>query len=71
MNIELMIGMTVGSHVIGYNIHGGHFMFLFPFHAAILEPDFYLTFCETERMGDFDASPACQVTIKVEFFLEF
>lgn len=71
MNIELMIGMSVGTHVIRHDVHGGHFMFLFPLHATILEPNFYLAFSQTEGMSDFDASPAGQVTIEVEFFFEF
>lgn len=57
--------------MIGYNIHGGHFVFFLPFHSTILEPDFYLSFGEAECVRNFDASSAGQVTIEMEFFFEF
>ena len=47
------------------------FVFLLPLHAPVLEPDFYLSFGEVERMRDLDAPPSSEVAIEVEFFLEF
>ena len=33
--------------VHGHGIHGCHLVLLLPLHPAILEPDFYLSFCQT------------------------
>lgn len=44
MNIKLMIRMTIRCHMIRYNIHWCHFMFLFPFHSTILKPNLDLSF---------------------------
>lgn len=38
VNVELSVRVAVGRHVIGYDVHWSHFVFLFPLHAAILEP---------------------------------
>lgn len=38
MNIELSVRMAIRWHVIGNDVHWGHFMFFFPLHASILEP---------------------------------
>ena len=46
-------------------------MFLFPFHAAILEPDFDLSLGKAERVGNLDAPPPREVPVEVEFFLQF
>ena len=38
-----------GMHLMhGHGVHAGHFVLLFPLHSPILEPDFYLSLCETE-----------------------
>ena len=46
-------------------------MLFFPLHAAILEPNFDLAFCQTQGMGNFDPPAASQVAIKMKFFLQF
>lgn len=71
MDIELVIGMAVGAHVIWHNVHRCHFVLLLPLHAPILEPDLDLSLRQAERVRDLDASPACQVAIEVEFLLKF
>jgi len=40
-------------------------------HAPILEPDFDLSLSQAKGVGDLDATPARQVPIKVELFLQF
>ena len=45
-------------------------MVLLPFHAPVLEPDFDLSFCETQRVRDLNSPPASQVSVEVELFLE-
>lgn len=47
------------------------FVVLFPFHASILKPDFYLTLGQAEAVGDFDATAPRQVAIEMKFFLQF
>lgn len=47
------------------------FVLLFPLHPPVLEPDFNLTFCQVQRMRDFNATTACEVTVEVKFFLQF
>ena len=44
--------------------------FLLEFHASVLEPDFDLTFCQTEGVRDFNPPPPCQVVVEVELFLQ-
>lgn len=61
-----------GMHLMHrHGIHGGHFVLLFPLHPPILEPDFDLSLCQTQGMCDFDPPTACQVAIKMKFFLQF
>ena len=54
-----------------HGIHGGHFVLLFPLHPPILEPDLNLSLRETQGMCNFDPPTACQVAIKMKFFLQF
>ena len=42
----------------------------FPLHAAVLEPDLDLSFCEAERVRDLDAPPPRQVAIVVKLLLQ-
>jgi len=44
---------------------------LFPLHPPILEPDLDLSLRQTQGMCDFDPPTACQVAIKMKFFLQF
>lgn len=44
---------------------------LFPFHAPILEPDFYLPLRQTQTVCDLDPPPPRQVAIKMELLLQF
>ena len=46
------------------------FIFLFPLHAAVLEPDLDLALGEAERMGDLDAAAPRQVAVEVELLLQ-
>ena len=45
-------------------------MVFLPLHASVLEPDFDLSFAESERMSDLDATTTSEVTIEVELFLQ-
>lgn len=45
--------------------------FFFKFHSPILEPDFYLSFCETKSMSYLDTPSSRQIMVEMEFFLEF
>ena len=46
------------------------FIFLFPLHAAVLEPDLDLALGEAERVGYFDAAAPRQVAVEVELLLQ-
>jgi hypothetical protein len=46
------------------------FIFLFPLHAPILEPDLDLALGEAKRVSDLDAAPPSQVAVEVEFLLK-
>lgn len=46
-------------------------MVLLPFHAPVLEPDFNLSFRETQRVRNLDAPSASQVSVEVKLFLQF
>ena len=46
-------------------------MLLFPLHPPILKPDFNLSLRHQQGMCNFNPSTACQVTIKMKFFLQF
>jgi hypothetical protein len=46
-------------------------MISLPFHASVLEPDFYLAVAQTEEVGDFDSSPARQISVEMELLLKF
>lgn len=48
----------------------GSFIFFFPLHAPVLEPDFDLSLRETQGVGDLDASPPRQVAVVVELLLQ-
>ena len=47
------------------------FVVFFPLHPSVLEPDFDLALGKAEGVSNFYPSPACQVAIEVEFFLQF
>jgi len=58
-----------GMHLMhGHGVHAGHFVLLFPLHSPILEPDFYLSLCETEGVRNLNPAPSCKVSIKMKFF---
>lgn len=69
MQVKL-IRVTVWGHVIRNDIHTGHLVFFFPFHPPILEPNFDLSFCQTQRVRNFDSSSPRQVAVKMEFFFQ-
>ena len=46
-------------------------MVFLPFHAPILEPNFDLSFRETQRMSNLDTPPPCQVSVEVKLLLQF
>lgn len=46
-------------------------VFLFPFHATILEPNLDLSFSQTKCMSYFYAPSACKVPVEVKFFFQF
>lgn len=70
VKIEL-IRMTVRIHMVWHDVHGGHLVLLLPLHAPVLEPDFDLALGEAERVGYLDPSPPCQISVEMEFFLQF
>lgn len=70
MQIKL-IRMTVWGHVIWNDIHTGHLVFLLPFHSSVLKPYFYLSFCQTQSVCYLDPTPSRQITIEMEFLLQF
>lgn len=49
----------------------GSFIFFFPLHAPVLEPDFDLSLRETQSMGDLNASPPRQVAVVMKLLLQF
>ena len=57
-------------HMIRNNVHGCHFVLLFPLHPSVLEPDLDLSLGETQGVRDFDSSSASQVAVEVELFLQ-
>lgn len=44
MNIKLGVWMAIRWHMIWYNVHWCHLVFLFPLHASVLEPKISLLF---------------------------
>ena len=52
-------------------IQGGHLMLFFPLHPSILEPDLNLSLRHQQGMSNFYPPAACQVAIKMKFFLQF
>ncbi len=40
-------------------------------YSPILKPNFYLSFCEAEGVGNFNSPPARQVAVVVELLLQF
>ena len=46
-------------------------MFLFPLHPPILEPNLNLPLRHQQGMSNFYPPAACQVAIKMKFFLQF
>ena len=46
-------------------------MLLFPLHPSILEPDLNLSLRHQQGMSNFYPPAACQVAIKMKFFLQF
>ena len=47
------------------------FLLLFKFHAAVLEPDFDLSFSQVEKGGHLDAARSAQVSVEMKLLLEF
>lgn len=47
------------------------FIFFFPLHSPILEPDFDLALRQAQCMGNLDPPPPGQITIKVELLFQF
>jgi len=54
--------------VHGHGVHAGHLVLLLPFHPPILEPDFYLSLCETEGVRNLNPASSSKVSIKMKFF---
>lgn len=50
--------------------HTLQFIIFFPFHPSVLKPDLDLALGQTQGMGNLNPSPAGQVPIKMEFFLQ-
>lgn len=46
------------------------FVFFFPLHPPVLEPNLYLAFCQAQSVRDFDTAPPGQVPVKMELFLQ-
>lgn len=46
-------------------------VFFFPFHTAVLKPDFHLSFGQSQSVWYFNPSLSCQVGIEEKLFLEF
>lgn len=65
-----LVRVPVRRHVVRYNVHARHLVLLFPLHPPILEPDLYLTFRQTEGMGDLDATPPRQVAIEMKLLFQ-
>jgi len=53
-----------------HGIHTGHLVFLLPLHPTVLKPDLDLSLCQAKCMGNFNPSPPCQVSVKMELFLQ-
>ena len=53
-----------------HKAHAFQFIVLLPFHPAILEPDFDLSFRETQRVGYLYPPPSGKVPIEVKLFLQ-
>ena len=55
------------------NSLGGNFVFIFffPFHSSILEPNFDLSLSQRQNLCNFDSSSASQIAIEMKFFFEF
>lgn len=45
--------------------------FFLPFHPPVLKPNFNLSFCKAESVRYFNPPPPGQVSIEMEFFLQF
>lgn len=65
-----LVGVAVRRHVIWYNVHARHLVFLLPLHSPVLEPDLDLSLAEAKGVRDLDASPSREVAIEVELLLE-
>jgi hypothetical protein len=65
-----LVGVAVGRHVVGHDVHAGHLVLLLPLHAPVLEPDLNLALGQAERVRDLDAAPPGEVAIEVELLLE-
>jgi len=52
----------------GHGVHAGHLVLLLPFHPPVLEPDFYLSFCETQGVRNLNPASSSKVAIKMKFF---
>lgn len=65
----LLICLIFLFFVAGFRrIH--NFVLLFPLHSAILEPNLYLTFSETQSMRNLDSTTPGEIPIEMELFLE-
>jgi len=65
-----LVRVPVRRHVVRYDVHARHLVFLLPLHAPILEPDLYLAFRQAESMRDLDATPPRQIAVEVELLLQ-
>lgn len=46
------------------------FVFFFPLHASVLEPDFDLSLRQTQGVSDLDPAPTRQVAVEMKFLLQ-
>jgi len=70
MDIELVVRVAVGTHVVGHDVHRGHLVLLLPLHAPVLEPDLDLPLREAQGVRDLDPAAAGQVAVEVELLLQ-
>ena len=61
--VAAVVGHGRHGHVVvvGDNVHALHLVLLLPLHPPVLEPDFDLALCQTQRVGDFDAPTPSKV----------
>ena len=73
LQVMMVLICQSGMHLMHRHciIQRGQIAILFPLHPAILNPDLNLSLCHTQGMCDFNPPTACQVPIKMKFFLQF